>query len=51
MMDEHFKEELKYAMKVIREWDNATFFGKFTRKIRKPSGVDYRIINTWLGNN
>lgn len=50
-MDEYFSEELKYAIKTIREWDNLTLFGKLTRKTRRPSGIDYRLVNTWLGAN
>ena len=36
-------EEVKYAIKKIREWDNLTLLEKICRKKTKPSIVDHNL--------
>ena len=45
---DNFNEEVDDCIERIRKWDNLTILEKLARKERKPSGFDYRMVNTWI---
>jgi hypothetical protein len=49
-MNKKFEEQALISIKLIRDWNGLTLLNKLLRINKKPSPVDYRLVNTWIIN-